>query len=303
MRIKTYILAIGILINIIPAIAQELDEIQLRLDSIENTFHYEHGKIPLSNGLGMITVPEGFKYLNAEQSDYVLTTLWGNPKSNNSTLGLIFPESSGIFTTDGYVFNIQYDEIGYVKDTDADDIDYDDLLKDMQKEMTEENKSRIANGYDRIEIIGWAAKPFYDRERKILHWAKEVKFGEDQVNTLNYNVRLLGRKGVLVLNAISSMEQLPMVQNNIEKVLNIVQFSDGNQYKDFNPDIDNVAAWTIGGLVAGKILAKVGFFALILKFWKVIILAIGGAIAVLRKKFKTKKNEQVPVETKQIENT
>jgi hypothetical protein len=42
-----------------------------------------------------------------------------------------------------------------------------------------------------------------------------------------------------------------------------------------------VAAWTIGGLVAGKVLAKAGFFALILKFIKPILLvliATGGGI-------------------------
>ncbi len=42
-----------------------------------------------------------------------------------------------------------------------------------------------------------------------------------------------------------------------------------------------MAAWTIGGLVAGKVLAKVGFFALLLKSWKLIVIgltAFGGVI-------------------------
>ena len=45
---------------------------------------------------------------------------------------------------------------------------------------------------------------------------------------------------------------------------------------DFDSKIDNVAAWTIGGLVAGKVLAKAGFFAIILKFIKPLLLLLFG---------------------------
>jgi uncharacterized membrane-anchored protein len=58
-------------------------------------------------------------------------------------------------------------------------------------------------------------------------------------------------------------------------------FNEGSRYADFDSNIDEVAAWTIGGLVAGKILAKVGIFAVLAKFGKVIILgliAAGGFI-------------------------
>jgi uncharacterized membrane-anchored protein len=62
-------------------------------------------------------------------------------------------------------------------------------------------------------------------------------------------------------------------------VLSMVEFSNGNRYADFNSNTDKVAAWTIGGLVAGKVLAKVGFFALFLKYIKLIIIAVGGGAA------------------------
>lgn len=166
------------------------------------------------------------------------------------------------------------------------------LRMDMQKEIEEENPARTKEGYEPIQLVGWAAKPYYDKEKHILHWAKEVKFGEAEVNTLNYNVRVLGRKGVLVLNAISTMKELNLVDQNIDKVTNIVTFTDGNRYSDFNPGVDRVAAFTLGGLVAGKVLAKAGFFALILKFWKVLILGIGGAFSYVWKWFTGRKREE-----------
>jgi uncharacterized membrane-anchored protein len=206
------------------------------------------------------------------------------------TMGMILPENQGVLGDKGYVFNVEYDEIGFVKDDDADDINYDDLLKDLQKETEEANPERIKEGYPSITFVGWGAKPFYDKERKILHWARELKFGSMEENTLNYNVRILGRKGVLVLNAIATMSELPAVQKDVPKVLDIVKFSEGYQYKDFNPSIDEVAAWTIGGLVAGKILAKVGFFVLFLKFWKIIALAVAAFFSAFWKKLRRKKD-------------
>jgi len=189
------------------------------------------------------------------------------------------------------LFFWQYDEIGYVEDDDADDINYDDLLKQLQKEAEESNAERKKGGYDPITIVGWAAKPFYDKDKKILHWAKEIKFGSAEVNTLNYNIRVLGRKGVLVLNAISSMPDLSMVKADVHKVLDIVQFNDGYKYKDFDPSVDQVAAWTLGGLVAGKVLAKVGFLALLVKFWKLIVLGVAAAGGALWNRIRGKKKE------------
>jgi uncharacterized membrane-anchored protein len=122
-----------------------------------------------------------------------------------------------------------------------------------------------------------------------LHWAKEVKFDGDITNTLNYEVRVLGRSGVLVLEAVAGIEQLKKVKNNINNIFGMVSFSDGNKYENFDSGIDKVAAVGIGGLIAGKILAKAGFFALLIKFWKIIAVGAVAAFAGIRKLF-TRKN-------------
>ncbi len=264
----------------------QLDETQMRIDSIEQSYTYVTGEVKLPNGVATIKIPKGFRYLDTDQAKQVLTDLWGNPPSDDMTLGFILRDEQTLLSDTGYVFNLEYDAIGYVKDDDAEDIDYADLMKDMKSDTEDENKERIKLGYDPIELVGWASTPSYDNEKKILYWAKEIKFGDNTVNTLNYNIRILGRKGVLVMNAIATMPNLPLVETDMPQVLNIVEFNDGYAYNDFNPDMDNVAAWSIGGLVAGKVLAKVGFFAMIVKFWKVIALAVAGAAGTFWKKFK-----------------
>lgn len=99
---------------------------------------------------------------------------------------------------------------------------------------------------------------------------------EVQSDTLNYEIRALGRKGFLSLTAIGGMAMLDKFNEDRKDILASIDFNDGYPYSDFNPDIDEVAAYGIGGLIAGKVLAKACFFAVLLKFWKFIAI---GAVA------------------------
>lgn len=284
-RLITLLLSCALL----PAYATDPDEdsTQLFLDSLETTFRYQQGEITFDNQVGTLKVPEGFRYLDPEQTRYIIHDLWGNP-GGDGTMGMIVPANIPITSPDSWAFIITYDEMGFVKDDDADDIDYDDMLSEMQSETEEENKEREAAGYEPISILGWASKPYYDKNKKVLHWAKELSFGNSDVHTLNYNVRVLGRKGVLVLNAVASMDALPTVEQNIEPMLGAFQYADGHQYDDFNPELDKVAAWTVGGLVAGKVLAKAGILALLLKNIKLVGLAIVGLVSAAVRWFRRK---------------
>lgn len=262
-----------------------------KLDSINKSFQYDYGKISLENGLAEIDVPEGYKFLNAEQSYTVLTDLWGNPPSE--VLGLLFPKDiDPIDDNFTYAVEVTYSNDGYINDEDAKDLDYDDLLEEMQEDTNAANPERKKLGYPEMELVGWASKPYYDVSEKKLHWAKELRFEGVEENTLNYNIRVLGRKGYLNLNAIGTIDILPEFKDDVDVILNSVHFTEGNKYADFNPDIDEVAAYGIGGLIAGKLLAKAGFFALILKFWKIIAVAVVGAFSIFKKRiFGSKKEE------------
>lgn len=264
------------------------------LDSVDNAMKYSTGKVSPEGGKLALDVPQGFKYLNKEQSHYVLTKLWGNPETAvQHVVGMLFPDTTGPLSGT-YAFVITYKEEGHIKDEDAGTIDYEKILKDMQADEKEENESRTKAGYPSIHIVGWAQKPYYDKDKKILHWAKELQFGDQEGgNTLNYEIRILGRNGMISLNAVGKMNELPVVNKDIDKVLSVATFTNGNSYKDFDPKIDKVAAWTIGGLVAGKLLLKAGFFAVILKFlapfWKFIVLFFAGIGAWFKKRLGRKK--------------
>jgi uncharacterized membrane-anchored protein len=155
-----------------------------------------------------------------------------------------------------------------------------------------ENKEREAQGYERVTLVGWAAAPRYDAATHKLYWAKELNFGGSPANTLNYDIRVLGRKGVLSFNAVSSMEHLAEVEEGMKQVLGFAEFVPGQRYADFNPGTDRLAAYVLGALVAGKLAAKAGFFKLalaaLLGAKKLVIVALIGLGALLMKFFRRK---------------
>jgi len=255
---------------------QYLAEVQKIWDGLKP----QRGEIKLLNGVATLTVPDEFFYLSPSDSETVLTKIWGNPPTGENNLGMLFPTGATAVSSGTWGVTINYEEDGYVSDENADDIDYDDLLSDMQESVDASNKQRAEMGYETIQLVGWASKPYYDSLSHKLHWAQEIQFGDQTTNTLNYNIRVLGRKGVLLLNFIAEMDQLYVINSQVDTVLNIAEFNDGLRYADFNPDIDTVAAYGIGALIAGKVAAKVGLLATILllfkKFWFILILAVGG---------------------------
>jgi uncharacterized membrane-anchored protein len=256
---------------------------------IWNSLDRQQGTIKLLDGVASLNVPEGFYYLNAKDAEKVLVEVWGNPPGQN-VLGMLFPAESTPFDEDSWGVTVEYSEDGYVSDEDAEDMDYDKLLSQMKDDTHASSEERITQGYESIELVGWASTPFYDKASHKLHWAKEIKFGEEEGNTLNYNIRILGRKGVLVLNFIAGMGSKEVIDQNLDTVLAIADFDKGSSYGDFNPDIDTVAAYGIGALVAGKVAAKAGLlaagFIFLKKFGILLVIGIGVLFKKLFKKDK-----------------
>ena len=251
----------------------EYDEVNEALRSMD----YQQGEVALPGGQAIVTVPDGYYYLNRRDATTVLSYLWGNP-DDPSTLGMIFPADRTPWD-ELWGAELHFEDLGYVSDADADSIDYNELLADMQRDTRSASRERVAHGYDSVELIDWADPPHYERETRKLHWAQELQFGESDGRTLNYDLRALGRDGVLSVNFIASMEQLDEVKAALPDVAAMVTFSEGKRYTDFDPSVDKVAAVGLAGLIAGKSLtAKGGFMVaalmLLKKFGFVLLLPL-----------------------------
>ena len=222
---------------------------------------YKQGSVRIPEANASFTIPKGFYFLNREDADKVMTQAWGNPH-DPSTMGMIFP-SSKTPMDDTWGAEISYSAIGYVSDDDASDIDPDALMASMREDTEAENTARREQGFQNVELVGWAAPPSYDAASRKLFWAKEVRFEGEEGSILNYNIRALGRHGVLVTNFIGDMGMLNTIEAAAPKVMAMTSFEPGARYSDFNPSIDTVAAVGVGGLIAGKVLSKAGLLALL----------------------------------------
>lgn len=266
------------------------EEQGITLEQFMASLNFQEGTITLPGDIASINLGEQFRYLSAEDTERVLVA-WGNPPGNDS-YGMLVPTGADLFDETGWAVIISYEEDGYVSDADADSIDYAELLRTMQEDTRADNEARVEAGYEAIELVGWAAPPRYDSATHKLYWAKELHFGSESDNTLNYNIRVLGRRGVLVLNAVATMSQLAPVETGMQQVLAITEFNDGHRYADFDPDVDTVAAYGIGALVAGKLAAKAGLFAklaaFLFAFKKFIIIGLVALGALMFKLFKRK---------------
>lgn len=259
----------------------------------EASLKYKKGEVALPGGVATLKIPDSFRYLDPKDAERVLVQAWGNP-SGDGTLGMLFPAGASPVSDNGWGVVITYEEDGYVSDKDADSINYDSLIKEMKEGTAESNKEREKQGYQTVDLVGWAAKPYYDKDAHKLYWAKELAFGGNAEHTLNYNIRVLGRRGVLVLNAVAGMDQLVSVEKDMRNVLAFTDFNPGHRYADFDSKTDKTATYGIAALVAGGLAAKAGLFtklfAVLLAAKKLVIVgvvAIGAFIANLLKRKKT----------------
>ncbi len=231
------------------------------------------GVIELPSANARLNVGEDYYFLGPDDARKVLVDGWGNPPQQaDGVLGLVFPADVGPLDETGWGAVVTYQDDGYVSDKDAHKIDYDKMLKEMQSGEDENNEARHQAGYQAVHLVGWAERPAYDAERHLLIWARELEFEGSPHNTLNYDIRVLGRRGVLSLNIVSGMDYLPDVRAGAGDFAKTAAFTQGARYADFRKGQDKVAAYGIAGLVGAGALGlaakKAGLLAIVLVFLK-----------------------------------
>jgi uncharacterized membrane-anchored protein len=246
---------------------------------------FEQGTVPIREAGATLEVAEGFHFLGPKDAQRVLEEAWGNPP-DDSVLGLLVPDDADLLSEHSWAVVVTYSEDGYVSDEDAREIDYDEILADMQSATEDENDARKQEGYPQLHLKGWAAPPTYDAVGKRLHWAKNLEVEGGDYNALNYDIRVLGREGYLSLNAVASMDDLALVKSGMERVLPMANFDEGHRYADYREG-DKTAAYGLAALVAGGVAAKAGLFGklgvLLLSMKKLLVFVFIGIAAGFKK--------------------
>lgn len=280
------------------------EEMEAAVAEFHASLEHRTGRIALPSAHITLNVPAGFYFLDMADARSVLEEGWGNPPDANVS-GMLFKEGMAALDDDAWGVVLTYEDTGYVSDEDANGIDYDVLIEAMREEGVSENAERKRQGYPTIDIIGWAAEPRYDAKTHKLYWAKELAFEGSPTHTLNYDMRVLGRRGVLSLNFVAAVEQLAEIEQVSPQVLAIPDFDAGSRYEDFNVATDTKADFGVAGLIGGTAAAAViakntGFLAIVLLFlkkgWILVVGAVAGIGALVRNVFNRKPKAQEKAE-------
>jgi len=278
---------IGLLAVTSLAHAQDDDaQARAKMQQFISSLHFKEGEIAVPGAQARFKLGPDFSYLEQADARRVVEQLWGNPP-DESVLGLVVPRGRGLLDQHGWAVVVTYSDDGYVSDEDAAKIDYAKLLKDMQAETRAANGERKDAGYEPVNLVGWAVPPRYDGASKKLYWAKELDFAGTDQHTLNYDIRVLGRRGYLSLNAVAGVSDLADVQSGMQQLLPMTEFDAGSRYADYDAKNDKLAAYGIAALIGGGIAAKAGLFAklgvLLLAGKKFVVLLLAGGVAAWRK--------------------
>lgn len=258
--------------------------------------------VVMGDNLASIDIPAGYMFAGKEIAKKLLEQ---GGSSGEGALGLILPMPSKEKDEkendeDSFYIISRFEDSGYVHDKDADKLNADDILKSYKEGTIEQNKERKELKLEPIYVGGWAEKPKYEKSKHQVVWAIEVKDQDSTtapVEAINYNTRILGRRGVLSMNLVTSLSKFPENKAKIQSLLDKTEFTKGNTYGEYQEGKDKASGYGLTGLILGggamAAAAKMGLLgglwkwllALIIAGKKFIVLIVIGIGALFAKIF------------------
>lgn len=231
-----------------------------------------------------VNVPQGYRFAGKAGAVRVLE-LTQNPPDGDE-LGVVIPITKN--DKDFWYAIFEFHDVGYVSDSDKDKLDAGAILESLQKGTEEANRTRQARGWPSFFISGWAQSPFYNPTTNNLTWAVEgysndPKSGRE--DSLNYSVRILGRRGAMSADLVVSPDQTQATIPQFESLLSGLTFVPGQTYSDFRAG-DKVAKYGLTGLILGGAVVAAAKTGLLAKLWKLFVVLFAGLLAAIKRFFR-----------------
>jgi uncharacterized membrane-anchored protein len=238
--------------------------------------------------IAQIRVPDGYMFAGRDGVRQFLE-MTQNPVSGGE-LGVVIPPQQ----SDARWFVIfEFNSVGFVKDDEKDALDANAILDSIKSGTEHSNEERRSRGWPTMEILGWHTTPRYDTVTNNLTWA--IRGASEGNESVNYSVRLLGRRGVMDVDLVLDPTQVTSAVPDFNQLLTGFTFTTGNRYAEFKPG-DKVAAYGLTALVAGGAGAALAKSGLLGKIWKLLVLGAIAAMAAIKRVlgavFGSKKSEE-----------
>lgn len=219
-----------------------------------------------------VWVPEGYIFADAKDTRTLMEAMQ-NPVSGTEK-GFLSPMDLKWFLV------FEFEDVGYVKDDEKNTLDADAMLKSIQAGNEITNKERKKRGWTTLTITGWEQPPRYDPDTHNLEWAIRCESGGQQV--INYNVRLLGRGGVMKVTFVGDPSELAQAMPKYRSLVKGFDFSTGQRYAEYRQG-DKLAKYGLAALVVGGAAAAAVQTGLLQKLLKPIIIGLIALGALLKK--------------------
>lgn len=224
-----------------------------------------------------LAVPDGFMFLDPQENSKFQELIENPTNGRESLIAPVDLRWFGLF---------DFEDIGFVKDDE--EIDAADLLESVKAGTEAGNEERRNRGWAELKITGWRFEPRYDAETQRLEWA--IAAVSNNLPVVNFNTRLLGRRGVTAATLVADPESLDAAVSEFKQVLTGFSYNEGDTYADVQEG-DKMAEYGLAALIAGGGAAIAAKSGLLKSLWKILAAAGIAVAAWFGKIFKGKKQD------------
>jgi len=224
-------------------------------------------------GVAELNLPEGYRAVSGADARRISEAM-RNPVGD---------QSFTLVLTGGWYIKFAFEDLGYVKEDEKGSLDAKAIFESIREGTEQANAERAKRGWPPLKLVGWHEPPHYDDQTHNLTWAIRGEVDGDPV--INYDTRILGRRGVMRVKLVTDPETLPTAVAEFKRFLNGYRFKKGNRYAEWVQG-DKVAAVGLTALITGGAAAVAVKSGLLKYLWKILAVAGIASLAFLKKLFK-----------------
>lgn len=220
---------------------------------------FGQSEIPILDQASLL-LPKGYIFVPKKEAN-ALNELWDNG-TDEDLVGMILPDNDN----DKWHIILIYLNDGYISDDEAKNWNISDLLNSIKKVTEAHNKVSIQNGYDALDVIGWAQEPIYNKSQHQLIYSVLAKLrgaSPEDNKMLNYISNVFGRDGRFYLNLVTEDIHITKDKEHLHNILANLKYNKGKRYEDFVEGSDNVAEYGMAALITGVVAKKTGILAML----------------------------------------
>lgn len=213
-----------------------------RLRKLYQSIQWQEGPCTVQVGsVAELVVPKGYAFTGPAGAA-TLAIINENPPSDSA--GVLIPTGED----SNWELHFEFDKIGYVKDDEKESLDAKAILESFRAGTEASNKYRRQQGWSELHVAGWITPPAYDEKTNNLEWGLRLK--SDDGFHANYDIRLLGRRGVMRVTLVTSPEEMESTVPVVQRLLTGYHFKQNESHAEFRAG-DKVAQYGLTGLIVG----------------------------------------------------